>query len=64
MLTHPPAGSQSGKKYSQNPENQSKEDEHTTPMAQPFLMAHLLESTFMRLKDSETGLHSKVLLFP
>jgi hypothetical protein len=33
-------------------------------VAQPSLMAHLSESTFMRLKDSETSLHSKVLLFP
>jgi hypothetical protein len=33
-------------------------------VAQPSLMAHLSESTFMRLKDSGTGLHSKVLLFP
>jgi hypothetical protein len=64
MLTHPPAGSQSGKENSQNPENQSKEDEQTAPVAQPSLMAHLSESTFMRLKDSGTGLHSKVLLFP
>jgi hypothetical protein len=47
MLTHPPARSQSSKEDSQNPDNQSKEDEHTTPMAQPSLMAHLSESTFM-----------------
>ncbi len=64
MLTHPPAGSKSSKENSQNPENQSKEDEQTAPVAQPSLLAHLSESTFMRLKDSGTGLHSKVLLFP
>jgi len=64
MLTHLPTGSQLGKEDSKNPENQSKEDEHTAPMAQPSLMAYLSESTFMRLKDSGTGLHSKVLLFP
>ncbi|CAM6035680.1 unnamed protein product [Sphagnum compactum] len=55
------SGSQSGKEDSQNPENQSKEDEHTAPVAQPSLMAHLSESTFMRLKDSGTGLHSKTI---